>query len=442
MSDEQLALRLIQQLPVGACLLTPDYNIVIWNDFFADRLKMPASELVGKNLLDLFPLKAKFLKRKLDSVLLLKNISFTYWEQHPHIFQLKSSRPVTGDEGLMYQNMQIVPIFSDDGEVQHIFLAVTDATAAASYSMALKSALQQLELEHAAQAKLIDRLEEAHNQLLQAEKMAAIGQLAAGVAHEINNPIGFISSNLETLQYYCKTLVNALDFAGKLLQQSTSAELKTGYQNYQTQHNLSFLLQDMPDLIAESLEGSARVMSIVKSLREFSHVDSSEWKETSLIDGMESTLRIINNELKYKATVHKDYQQDMPLVYCQSMQINQVFMNLLLNAAQAMAQPGDIYIRIFTEDDVAKISVRDSGTGIAPQHLTKIFEPFFTTKAVGTGTGLGLSLSYSIIQKHKGNISVSSPPGQGAEFVITLPLHKTPEINTDDQQDLPMENTK
>lgn len=442
MSDEQLALRLIQQLPVGACLLTPDYNIVIWNDFFADRLKMPASELVGKNLLDLFPLKAKFLKRKLDSVLLLKNISFTYWEQHPHIFQLKSSRPVTGDEGLMYQNMQIVPIFSDDGEVQHIFLAVTDATAAASYSMALKSALQQLELEHAAQAKLIDRLEEAHNQLLQAEKMAAIGQLAAGVAHEINNPIGFISSNLETLQYYCKTLVNALDFAGKLLQQSTSAELKTGYQNYQTQHNLSFLLQDMPDLIAESLEGSARVMSIVKSLREFSHVDSSEWKETSLIDGMESTLRIINNELKYKATVHKDYQQDMPLVYCQSMQINQVFMNLLLNAAQAMAQPGDIYIRIFTEDDVARISVRDSGTGIAPQHLTKIFEPFFTTKAVGTGTGLGLSLSYSIIQKHKGNISVSSPPGQGAEFVITLPLHKTPEINTDDQQDLPLENTK
>ena len=442
MSDEQLALRLIQQLPVGACLLTPNYNIVIWNDFFADRLNMPASELVGKNLLDLFPLKAKFLKRKLDSVLLLKNISFTYWEQHPHIFQLKSSRPVTGDEGLMYQNMQIVPIFSDDGEVQHIFLAVTDATAAASYSMALKSALQQLELEHAAQAKLIDRLEEAHNQLLQAEKMAAIGQLAAGVAHEINNPIGFISSNLETLQYYCKTLVNALDFAGKLLQQSTSAELKTGYQNYQTQHNLSFLLQDMPDLIAESLEGSARVMSIVKSLREFSHVDSSEWKETSLIDGMESTLRIINNELKYKATVHKDYQQDMPLVYCQSMQINQVFMNLLLNAAQAMTQPGDIYIRIFTEGDVARVSVRDSGSGIAPQHLTKIFEPFFTTKAVGTGTGLGLSLSYSIIQKHKGNINVSSPPGQGAEFVITLPLHKTPEFNTDDPQDLPMENTK
>lgn len=442
MSDEQLALRLIQQLPVGACLLTTDYTIVIWNDFFADRLKMPAADIIGKNLLELFPLKAKFLKRKLDSVLMLKNISFTYWEQHPHIFQLKSSRPVTGDEGLMYQNMQIVPIFSDDGEMSHLFLAVTDATAAASYSTALKTALQQVELEHAAQAELIRRLEEAHNQLLQAEKMAAIGQLAAGVAHEINNPIGFISSNLETLQHYGQTLVNALDFAGKLLLQSTSTELKAAYQDYQTQHNLSFLLQDMPDLIAESLEGSARVMSIVKSLREFSHVDSSEWKETSLIDGMESTLRIINNELKYKATVHKDYQQDMPMVYCQSMQINQVFMNLLLNAAQAMEQPGDIYIRISAEAEVATISVRDSGSGIAPQHLTKIFDPFFTTKEVGTGTGLGLSLSYSIIQKHQGKISVSSPPGQGAEFVVTLPLQKAPEFSPEEAEHPLMENTK
>lgn len=427
MSDEQLALRLIQQLPVGACLLTPDYKIVIWNDFFADRLNMPAKELIGKNLLDLFPLKAKFLKRKLDSVLLLKNISFTYWEQHPHIFQLKSSRPVTGDEGLMYQNMQIVPIFSDDGDVQHLFLAVTDATAAASYSMALKSALNQLELEHAAQAKLIDKLEEAHNQLLQAEKMASIGQLAAGVAHEINNPIGFVSSNLETLQHYCRTLLQTLDFAGQLLTKQADTQLTARYQDHLRHHQLEFLVQDMPELITESLEGTNRVMSIVKSLREFSHVDSSEWKETNVIEGMESTLRIINNELKYKATIHKDYQSQMPLVYCQSMQINQVFMNLLLNAAQAMEQPGDIFISITTEDDYAKISIRDTGTGIAPEHLNKIFDPFFTTKPVGAGTGLGLSLSYTIIQSHHGTFSVDSTKGKGAEFVIKLPLSANPD---------------
>ncbi len=426
MIDEHLALQLIRQLPIGACLLTPDYNIVLWNDFFADRLQLPAEQVLGKNLLELFPEQAKFLKRKLDSVFILKNTSFSYWEQRPHIFQFKSSRPVTGQEELMYQNMEIVPIADNSGQISHLFIAIIDATTTASYSMALKQANRQLEDEYKAQAELIHKLEEAHNQLLQAEKMASIGQLAAGVAHEINNPIGFVSSNLETLQHYCQTLVQAVDYAGQLFAKLPSTELAVSFQQYSNQHNLNFLLQDMPDLIVESLEGTGRVMSIVKSLREFSHVDSSEWKETSLIDGMESTLRIINNELKYKATIHKNYQEQMPLVYCQSMQINQVFMNLLLNAAQAMEQPGDIYIRISTEEKFAIVSVRDTGSGIAPQHLTKVFDPFFTTKPVGTGTGLGLSLSYSIIQKHHGKLSVTSQQGQGTEFVIALPLPAGP----------------
>jgi signal transduction histidine kinase len=426
MLDEQLALQLIRQLPIGACLLTPDYHIVLWNDFFADRLQMPADQTLGKNLLELFPEQANFLRRKFDSVQILKNTSFSYWEQRPHIFSFKSSRPVTGQEELMYQNMEIVPIQAQDGQISHLFIAIMDATTTASYSMALKQANRQLEDEHKAQAELIAKLEEAHNQLLQAEKMASIGQLAAGVAHEINNPIGFVSSNMETLQHYCQSLVHALQYAGQLLANHTSKELTTSFQHYSSQHNLDFLVQDLPDLIAESLEGTARVMSIVKSLKEFSHVDSSEWKETSLIDGMESTLRIINNELKYKAIVHKDYQQQMPLVYCQSMQINQVFMNVLLNAVQALQSSGDIYIRISTEAEFALVSVRDTGSGIAPQHLTKIFDPFFTTKAVGSGTGLGLSLSYSIIKKHQGTLSVSSTPGQGAEFVIRLPLASAP----------------
>jgi len=430
MADEQLALRLIQQLPVGACLLSPEYRVLIWNDFFADRLQMPAEQVIGRNLLEVFPEQARFLKRKLDSVLLLKNISFTYWEQRPHIFQLKSSRPVTGDEGLMYQNMQIVPIFSDDHQVQHLFLAVTDATAAAAYSMALKDALQKVEEEHSAQAKLIIQLEEAHNQLLQAEKMAAIGQLAAGVAHEINNPIGFVSSNLETLQHYCRQLLDTLAFTDQLLQQDP--QLSAAKNQYMQQHNINYILQDMPDLVAESLEGAGRVMSIVKSLKEFSHVDSVEWKDTSLIDGMESTLRIVNNELKYKALIVKNYQPDMPQVFCQAMQINQVFMNLLLNAAQAITDTGTIYLTISSTADYAEVRVRDTGSGIAQAHLTKVFEPFFTTKAVGIGTGLGLSLSYSIINKHKGQLSVSSLPGQGAEFLVRLPLQQSGASTTTD----------
>ncbi|RVT49109.1 PAS domain-containing protein [Rheinheimera sediminis] len=424
MIDDKLALQLIRQLPIGACLVSTDYTILLWNDFFSERLQLVPEQALGKNLLELFPEQSKFLKRKLDSVLVLKNTSFSYWEQRPHIFHFKSSRPVTGHEELMYQNMEILPITNTAGDVSYLFIAIMDATTTASYSLALKQALSQLEEEHKAQAELIRKLEEAHNQLLQAEKMASIGQLAAGVAHEINNPIGFISSNMETLQHYCESLIQAINFAGSLISQSNSAELSKQFADFGKQRNLNFLLQDMPELITESLEGTGRVMSIVKSLREFSHVDSSEWKETNLIDGIESTLRIINNELKYKAEVHKNYQKDMPLVYCQSMQINQVFMNILLNAAQAMEQMGFIYIDIATEGDFAKVSIRDTGPGIEVQHLNKIFDPFFTTKAVGAGTGLGLSLSYSIVQKHKGKISVQSQIGQGAEFTILLPLHQ------------------
>lgn len=440
--DEKLALQLIRQLPVGACLLTPEYRIVLWNDFFADRLQIPAEQAIGCELLELFPDQASFLKRKLDSVLILKHRSFSYWEQRPHIFRFKSSRPVTGQEELMYQNMEIVPIFNAEKQLSHLFLAIMDATTTASYSFALKQANHQLEVEHKAQVELIHKLEEAHNQLLQAEKMASIGQLAAGVAHEINNPIGFVSSNIETLQHYCQALLKAVDFTGELITQSSSSELKEQYKQYRKHHNIDFLQQDMPELITESLDGTSRVMSIVKSLREFSHVDSSEWKETSLIDGMESTMRIINNELRYKAEIHKDYQQQMPLVYCQSMQINQVFMNLLLNAAQAMEQPGDIYIQIKTEGPYARVSVRDSGAGIAPEHINKIFDPFFTTKPVGTGTGLGLSLSYSIIQKHQGKLSVISQPSMGAEFIILLPLHQVSDISSEFQPGLPTENTR
>lgn len=442
MTEETLALQLIRQLPVGACLLTPDYHMVLWNDFFAERLQLPSEHATGKNLLELFPDQARFLKRKLDSVLVLKNSSFSYWEQRPHIFPFKSSRPVTGQEELMYQNMEIVPILTSQGQISHLFIAIIDATTTASYSQALKQALCQLEGEHQAQAELIRKLEQAHNQLLQAEKMASIGLLAAGVAHEINNPIGFVSSNLETLQHYCQTLLKAVDFAEQLLAHDTSEHIKASYQQFKIHHKLDFLLQDMPELIAESLEGTGRVMSIVKSLREFSHIDSSEWKETNLIDGMESTLRILNNEVKYKAEIHKDYQTQMPLVYCQSMQINQVFMNLILNAAQAMEQPGAIFIRIGTEGEFARISVKDTGSGILPAHINKIFDPFFTTKAVGTGTGLGLSLSYSIIQKHQGQLSVTSQQTIGTEFVILLPLHTKVANTAEFRPDQPTENTE
>jgi len=428
MLDLTLATDLLKQLPFAACVLRRDYQVVFWNDYFADRLELPASQVEGHNLLALFPQQAGFLKRKIDSVLLLQQTSFTYWEQRPHIFPLKSSRPVTGTEDLMYQNMEIVPVFKEPGLLTHLFIVVSDATATASYSEALKVAHAELAQQHQQQLALNQQLEQAHLQLLQSEKMASIGQLAAGVAHEINNPIGFISSNLQTMVDYCQSLTAALQQSIVLIRQSGQSQLLAQQQQWFKQHNIDYIQQDIHELVSESLEGAERVMSIVKSLREFSHVDSTDWKPTDLVLGMESTLRIIHNELKYKVTVHQQFQHDLPLVYCQSMQINQVFMNIIVNAAQAIETQGDIWISISQQQQDVWISIKDNGSGIASEHLGKLFDPFFTTKPVGTGTGLGLSVSYSIIQKHQGDILVCSEPGKGTEFRIRLPVRQ-PELN-------------
>lgn len=183
-----------------------------------------------------------------------------------------------------------------------------------------------------------------------------------------------------------------------------------------------FIENDIMELLFESIEGIERVAAIVSNLKAFSHVDNSEWKLNSVVDGMENTIKIAMNQIKNKAQIHRDYQDGIPEVYCQVMQINQVFLNVLINAVQAIEGYGDIFIRIYQEDQHVCIAVRDTGCGIDSDNLNRIFEPFFTTKPVGTGTGLGLSLSYSIIKKHHGDIRVTSEPGVGTTFTIELPV--------------------
>lgn len=413
---------LTAKLPLGICVLNEQFDVLYWNDFFADRLNISAAEVKGQNLLLLFPDEAKYLKKKINSVFVLNNASFSYWEHRPHVFLFSSSRPITGEETLMYQNIEFLPLDVSNNNVKTVCMIVQDVTELASYSQSQKQLSAQLTEEHAALQLLNKKLEAAQNQLLQAEKMAAIGQLAAGVAHEINNPIGFISSNLQSLQDYAGKLLKLVSFYEKVLAKTQNKTFLSLQQDMQQRIQYHFLRDDMPELIAESIDGVSRVSDIIKSLKAFSHVDSSEWQYADIIDGIESTLKIANNQLKYNVEIHRHYQPDLPQLFCQPMQLNQVFLNLLVNAVQSIVGKGHIYITVAVAESAFTIAIKDTGCGISQSAISKIFEPFYTTKPVGQGTGLGLSLSYSIIQKHKGVINVDSEPGVGTTFTLVLPI--------------------
>lgn len=285
---------------------------------------------------------------------------------------------------------------------------------------------RDLQMEKEEQHRLIRKLEEAHTQLLQSEKLASIGQLAAGVAHEINNPIGFVNSNLGTLRKYVEHLLLLIDEyedIGVLL--TADSEAKKRIEGVKRGTDFRYMRDDILKLIEESMDGTARVRRIVQDLRDFSRVGEVEWLAADIHDGLDSTLNLVWNELKFKADVVKEYGT-IPLVECIPSQINQVFMNLFVNAAQAIPDHGTITLRTGCEGAFAWITVTDTGVGIPEQNLSRIFDPFFTTKPPGKGTGLGLSVAYGIITTHNGQIEVNSRLGQGTTFTIRLPIHRKP----------------
>lgn len=300
---------------------------------------------------------------------------------------------------------------------EHLALAKADLAAA-------NAQLEARVLERTAQ------VEQAHSQLLQSEKMSAIGQLAAGVAHEINNPIGFVNSNFSSLATYTTRLFSLIDAYEKLesvLPPDHPSRLSIARAREQAE--LDYLRQDIPDLLRESGEGLARVKRIVADLKDFAHVDESDWQDADINYGLESTLNVVWSELKYKAEVVKELGE-LPKVRCIPAQINQVLMNLLVNAAQAIETSGVITLGTRVIGDTVQIVVADTGQGIPDAVQKRIFEPFFTTKPVGKGTGLGLSISWDIIQRHEGRIAVASVPGQGTTFTITLPVAGPASFNT------------
>lgn len=258
-------------------------------------------------------------------------------------------------------------------------------------------------------------LRETQARLVHSSKMVSLGQLVAGVAHELNNPIGFIYSNMTHLKEY----------TSKLLQMIDSAPSSPQWDRMKSEVDLDYIRTDMPKLISSCEDGARRTRDIVIGLRNFSRLEEAMLKEIDFNEAIDNTLQLLTGEIKNRIQIHRDYGK-LPLVLCYASQINQVFMNILTNAAQAIEGQGNIWITSRKVNqlghEMVEVSFQDSGKGMNPEVMEKIFDPFFSTKGVGQGTGLGLSISYGIIQSHGGEIEVKSQPGIGTEFIVRVPL--------------------
>jgi PAS domain S-box-containing protein len=291
---------------------------------------------------------------------------------------------------------------------------------------ARKNAENELRASHQQLTQAMEELKQHKNRIVQSEKLASIGQLAAGVAHEINNPVGYVTSNLGTLSEYAETMKDALVLYHQLMQlpPDREAERRVLLQQIgqiREDEDLEFILEDVDKVMTESMEGVHRVAEIVQNLKSFAREDSAQKSLHNVNEGVEAMIKVVWNELKYRCTVETDLG-NIPDVEGHGGQINQVIMNMLVNAAQAMPEEGGVLsVTTRQESGEVVITIADNGRGMDATTLNRIFDPFFTTKEVGKGTGLGLSISHGIIHDHGGRIEVESEPGRGTTFSIHLP---------------------
>lgn len=316
-------------------------------------------------------------------------------------------------EGVL-EALLCLPAEMPDGTTDYalLFYSPRDSLAChQQFSQAIRH-VQKIQLEH--HTRLLEQLEHTRQQLMRNAKLAGIGELAAGVAHEINNPTGYVFSNLKTLEAYVHDMLRIIDAVEHVGSLDELRGLKRTLE-------YDYIRKDIEDLINESEEGVGRIRTIVGALKYFAHEDDTGMREADLNQGIDSTVLVAHNEIKYKAKVAINFA-DLPKVVCNISQINQVVMNLLINAAHAIEDSGTITIRTGVDGHWVWFEISDDGCGMAPEVVERLFDPFFTTKPAGKGTGLGLPLSYNIIKKHNGRIQVQTEPGNGTAFTVWLPV--------------------
>ena len=408
-------------------------NIVSVNQAFASRLNCSPEDAVGKNLfagnLSQHHLLCDDAVHSLVKEVIAKGAGL--------------KKLLTGkdaDARTIYRQVSCLPIRDELGHVFQVVILAQDVTEEKRKTEEINSLNEQLletsakiEAQNKELKQALKRIEETQAQMLQSEKMASIGQLAAGVAHEINNPTGFVSSNLKTLLGYKDDIAQLIGGYRELISYLESdinkGKLPGSVKNHiekirsiESEIDIDFLMDDIGDLIGDCREGTDRIKKIVIDLKDFAHPGEDTVQPVDINSGLDSTLNVVNNEIKYKATVERDFDV-VPIIKGYPQQLNQVFMNILVNAAQAIEKRGTITIKTCSEADFVVVMISDTGRGISARNLKKIFDPFFTTKDVGKGTGLGMNIAYNIIQKHKGTIDVQSEVGKGTTFTVRLPVN-------------------
>jgi len=328
----------------------------------------------------------------------------------------KDISPLTGEDIEVFEslgNQMAIAIENNEyiNRYTEMIKKLTEAEVREKYLKELETTNAVLDSKNQDLQKLYDELKNTQAQLIHSEKMASLGQLVAGISHELNNPIGFIYANVKQLKSY----------TDKIEKFSESLDSKSAPSTGTKDIKIKSILPDLKNLIDDTIHGSQMVKNLVDNLRKFSHLDQAQWKEVDIHQGIESSLMILNPELKHRIVVIKEFKATRP-IECNPGQINQVFLNLLSNAAQAIEGEGEITITTKEDKENLYVQISDTGSGIQAKILSKIFDPFFTTKDVGKGTGLGLSISYSIIQDHNGNIDVESEVDKGTTFTLTLPF--------------------
>ncbi len=393
-------------------------------------LEYEESEILGKSWCDYFVPPEQ--KENVNSVLkCLMNGETGKYEYYENPVLTKSGKRRL----IAWHN---VSLWDETKKINAVLSSGEDITERREAEDTLKTTYKELEKAHS-------EMKGMQSQIVQSEKLASIGQLAAGVAHEMNTPVGFVASNFETLQKYFKKFKMLLEMHAELARQILTADKAqlaaklAEINKAASDMKIGFILEDIGALFEESNEGLTRVTKIIQNLRDFSRIDQAEaFDEYDLNHGIEATLIVARNAIKYHADVVTEFA-DIPHIPCNASQINQVFLNILVNAAQAIESQhretnGSIKIRTYSDDVHVICQIVDDGPGIPQENIEKVFDPFFTTKPVGKGTGLGLSVSYDIIvRKHKGELLVKSEAGKGTEFMIKLPIKPAPTTEKHDK---------